>query len=80
MRFPGNINIPNGFGGCESWEVSQPEKGDAQTATSLRVLRPQVLGTNLAICPPLPAGQPGKASNEVWRPKYGQPSFATISW
>lgn len=44
MWLPENINIPNGFGGCESWEVSQPEKGDVWTATSLRVLRLQVVG------------------------------------
>lgn len=71
--FPENINIPNGFGGCESGEMSQPEKGDMWTATSFRARRLQVAGNNLAICPPLPAGQSGKVSRgEVLRPNCGQ--------
>lgn len=76
MWLPENINIPNSFGGCESWEMSQPEKGDVWTATSFRVLRLQVVGNNLAICPPLPAGQSGKASRgEVLGPNCGQTLF-----
>lgn len=76
MWFPENINIPNGFGGCESWEMSQPEKGNVWTATSFSELRLQVVGNNLAICPPLPAGQSGKVSRgEASRPNCGQILF-----
>lgn len=58
--------------------MSQPAKRNVQTATSFRVLRPQVVGNNLAICPPLPAGQSGKASRgERGGLTVAKPSIAT---